>query len=163
MKVMRKQNPAGYPKRGEHHVYFHLEDEFWHEGFLYRVVPNTNRKIACTHCGMFLGQGEIKPRKQSSGYLWVGFLNKDNKSRNVYCHRAVALCWVENPRGVPFVNHKDGNKHNNNYSNLEWVTAKENTKHAISTGLVKNLPSKGEVGFRTRSQVIQKPTAGIRA
>lgn len=40
------------------------------------------------------------------------------------------------------VNHIDGNKLNNNLSNLEWVTGKENTLHAHKLGLCK--PQYGE-------------------
>jgi hypothetical protein len=36
------------------------------------------------------------------------------------------------------VNHKDGDTHNFNINNLEWVTEKENSIHAINTGLRKN-------------------------
>lgn len=50
-------------------------------------------------------------------------------------HRLVAIVWVSNPENKPFINHKDGNKLNNNPSNLEWVTCQENNIHAYQTGL----------------------------
>lgn len=52
-------------------------------------------------------------------------------------HRLVAEAFLSNPKRKKFVNHKDGNKENNVVTNLEWVTKREDSLHAYSTGLRK--------------------------
>lgn len=52
-------------------------------------------------------------------------------------HRVVANTFLSEVEGKPCVNHKDGNKLNNNVENLEWCNWSENHKHAYSIGLHK--------------------------
>lgn len=72
-------------------------------------------------------------------------------------HRLVALAWLECPAGYEDmdVNHKDGNKQNNHYSNLEWVTHAKNMKHAIDTGLWKK-ENGGRPGGSVRRKKIRQ-------
>jgi hypothetical protein len=60
---------------------------------------------------------------------------REGKSTLLRVHRLVAETYVYNPENKLFVNHKDGDKLNNHYANLEWVTNKENVRHAFATGL----------------------------
>ena len=72
-------------------------------------------------------------------YIFTSFDPKKQKTVNFAIHRLVALCFVENPdpNENTQVNHKDGNKLNNHFSNLEWVTPQYNTQHSNITGLRK--------------------------
>lgn len=60
---------------------------------------------------------------------------------NVAVHRLMALAFIQYNEDVCKldVNHIDGNKHNFNLTNLEWVTRLENIVHAINNGLVSDL------------------------
>lgn len=56
-------------------------------------------------------------------------------------HRMVAIAFIANPDNKPEVNHKDCNKLNAFYKNLEWTTHLENREHAVLNGRTPNLPN----------------------
>ena len=70
----------------------------------------------------------ITPYKNHKGYLKVT-LSKDRVRGKFRVNRLVAMAFIPNPYDFPQVNHKDGNKENNSYTNLEWATNAMNAKH----------------------------------
>ena len=78
----------------------------------------------------------LKPATDKKGYLRVAF-KQLGKHTTFKVHRLVAQLFVNNDFNKPMVNHKDGNKKNNNFENLEWVTNSENIQHAFDNGLIK--------------------------
>jgi hypothetical protein len=78
--------------------------------------------------------GIIKKQRNNKGYKIISV--KFNKVKiSLKVHRLVAMAFIPNPENKSQINHKDGNKSNNNVNNLEWATGSENVKHAFNTGL----------------------------
>lgn len=77
----------------------------------------------------------LKQETSNKGYLrcqlWM-----DGKSKKYLVHRLILNSFQPSQVPVLCVNHKDGNKKNNNINNLEWVTHKQNTNHALKNGLM---------------------------
>jgi len=97
-----------------------------------RVVKNKN--------GMRLVKGRILPqRRNRNGYLRVGF-GVDGKLVNRSVHRIVASCFLPNPSQLPEVNHKNGDRTDNNVINLEWCTPEYNIEYREKHGVALNRP-----------------------
>lgn len=107
-----------------------------------------------------------KGRMKSSYYLWkeivaekpnkykVVILVKDGTKKASTIHRMVALHFKKNPKSKPCVNHRNGLKHDNRASNIEWATHKENSEHSFRTGLSiipsgRDNPMFGRTGFKS--------------
>ena len=94
--------------------------------------------------------GEVRNKKDNyimqqnprDGYKSVCLTYYDNnirKEKHLKVHRLVALMFIQNdnPAIKTVANHIDGDKYNNHWKNLEWVSTKENNQHAIDMGLTK--------------------------
>jgi|LakMenE18May11ns_1017448.scaffolds.fasta_scaffold9665294_2 hypothetical protein len=90
-----------------------------YKGFDFEV--NQEGQVKTKDCTKFR-----KTQLNSSGYP-----SFSHKNKIILVHRLIALAFVANPLDKKFVNHKDGNKLNNHYTNLEWVTQSENELHSV--------------------------------
>lgn len=81
---------------------------------------------------------------RKDGYCRI-LLSKNSEYKALYVHRLVAEAFLTHADNECEVNHIDGNKANNNLSNLEWVTRSDNIKHALKCGLKIN-PTIGKFG-----------------
>ena len=77
----------------------------------------------------------LKFSYDKQGYKRVGLSMGCYKTKTIKIHRLVAQAFIPNPENKGDVNHIDGNKSNNNLSNLEWCTRSENIKHAFDNNL----------------------------
>lgn len=77
---------------------------------------------------------EIRPRRVGAGYLGIQCKVVGERLER-YVHRLVAEAFLPHDPDRREVNHRDGDKTNNNASNLEWVTHSENHRHAAMQGI----------------------------
>lgn len=94
----------------------------------------------------------IKHYKDINSYNCIRLYN-DSKFRRYKVHRLVAEYFVDNLNNKPYINHKNGIKDDNIFTNLEWTTISENTKHAYDNGLAKN-----DKGFEDSQSIPVKVT-----
>lgn len=73
-------------------------------------------------------------KKHYKGYFYVT-LSQNGKTKAFKTHRLVGQAFVENPNGLPQINHINGIKTDNRASNLEWCNNSYNQKEAYRLGL----------------------------
>ena len=132
-------------------AYEELEDEIWRdiEGYetkyqvsshgRVRIKPHTEKCVRGDTQKEYIryyGCKLMKLLDSMSGYYQI-HLWMNNTVATKLVHRLVAQAFVPNPSNLPQVNHKDLDKKNNHYTNLEWAARTENVKHDIRTGAFK--------------------------
>lgn len=90
----------------------------------------------------------LAQRKDKNGYLLITIQNKTYK-----VHRIITETFIPNPNSLPQVNHKNGIKSDNNVSNLEWCTSKQNILHSIKMGFTANQKTNHYSAKLTEKQV----------
>ena len=122
----------------------------------WRLIGDDKYQVSCT--GLVysnISYKILKPSVSNNGYQRV-VLSFDGKKHYINMHRLVAETFLPNPDNLPQVNHKNGNKLDNNVSNLEWCTAKHNKQHAHDTGLAKGVRgSRSNLAKLTTEQAIE--------
>lgn len=94
--------------------YYQVSDD----GHVRRILKDGSTKV-------------LKNRKNRAAKYYTVCLSKNCEKKAFNVHRLVAETFLGVPDGALEVNHKDGDKLNNNLDNLEWVTQKENLIHAM--------------------------------
>lgn len=96
----------------------------------WRNIPGCDSRYYVSSDGRVLGaNGLLHPIRGKDGYLRCN-IAQNGKFRLWLVHRLVAEAFIPNPDNKAEVNHIDGDKANNNVSNLEWATREENIQHA---------------------------------
>lgn len=93
----------------------------------------------------------VRPWKSTGGYLCVELFSEGTGGK-FQVHRLVASAFIGEPHGK-HVNHIDGDKRNNCSPNLEYVTPKENTAHAIANGLMTPIGESNPAAKCTADQI----------
>lgn len=118
--------------------YFPKDGEVWKQ-----LDMPTKKPVFVSRCGqvkvmMKNGEYKIKSATVGGGYLRLSLPVKGVKtSRLFFLHRLVAMTYVPRRHVLDVVaNHINGNKLDNRADNLEWVTYKANSLHAVQSGLI---------------------------
>ena len=100
-----------------------------------KEIEGFENYIICTDGTVHNKKGHnISRWKDNVGYLQVK-LSKEGKWYYKRVHRLVAEAFIPNPNNLKQVNHIDGDKTNNEVSNLEWIDNKNNTQHGYDNNL----------------------------
>ena len=101
------------------------------------VRTKEGKTIDSNRHGKRVWQQRVLKQKISKDNTCRVSLYKDKKEKTHLVHRLVAYAFLSPIDGKEYVNHKDGDRLNNDVSNLEWCNHTENNNHAFDNGLIK--------------------------
>jgi len=111
-----------------------MSDEQWkqikYEGVSYGYSVSNHGRVRNDKTNKLLEGG------YTNNYYVVKVGNPNGGQKSFTVSRLVATAFLDNYDDLPYVNHIDGNTHNNHVSNLEWITQKDNIQHALQNNLI---------------------------
>lgn len=138
---------------------YQYEQEYWVK-INDRMVPNIKPYYWISNMGRVYSEFNdsiLCQQLDYRGYCVINLRLNNNKNKLSKVHRLVALGFIlciGNP-DLFQVNHKDGNKLNNKFWNLEWSTAYDNVHHAMDTGLRKSYGENVHTAILNNDIVVQ--------
>ncbi len=124
------------------------KDVVGYEGY-YQV--NNKGKVKTFRVGTKCNSGILNPFINNSGYQVVRLTDKDGKRKSFLVHRLVALMFITKSLDIlNEVNHINGNKFDNNPTNLEWINHFDQMQHAHKNGLIDYSKRRGEKCWKAK-------------
>jgi len=108
------------------------------------------RSVASANRYQWKRGGVLVQRVGRKGYLQLRLCRGDGTSKTVKVHLLIALAFLGEPPDGMQVNHKNGNKLDNRPDNLEYVTCRQNIRHAWDNGLSTGKHMRGERSHRAK-------------
>ena len=124
---------------------------------VWKAIPGYEGRYEVSSIGRVLSKTTnrfLKPNLMNHGYVCVHLYSGGKNTRVVKTiHQLVAQAFIPNPLNCREVNHKNFLRRDNQVSNLEWVSRRENVLHAIAAGRRVH-PEKRVRGINLRSKEI---------
>lgn len=98
-------------------------------------VKSLRREVIHPKGNYFTTERVLKATKTKNGYMIVT-LSVRGWNRSTYIHKIIATVFLGNPSGAREINHKNGDKTDNNVHNLEWCSHSANMIHAFENGMM---------------------------
>lgn len=89
-----------------------------------------------------------QPHLNKKGRYIIGLSQPGLGTTKWLVHRLVALVYLPNPEGLPYVCHKDNVPTNNSVNNLYWGTQKDNMSQASKEGRMIQAKGKDSVHYK---------------
>lgn len=124
--------------------FYHAQEEYW-KPVIYDYVKRDTYLISSFGNIKYINSNDIINKNDVKGYQIVTIRDINDNFRNIGIHRLVANAFCQGrSKERNFVNHIDGCKNNNKFTNLEWCTVAENNIHAYQNDLLRIPLNKAE-------------------
>lgn len=121
-------------------------------------LPKKVNSVRSSSGKRILSKKKLKIQTNKYGYNYTQLTDKNGNRKHYFIHQLVALNFLENPNNYTSINHKDEDKTNNHYSNLEWRSVRYNN---LYNNRQSKINKKLQNSVKTRKPIIQYNKEGV--